>query len=191
MFNKVDRFHICVKYLYFLHLPVYSIGTFWFMRVTGHIAAPFPRLFSTLKAPTGRLEVRASSAEIPWEAARLSSNPLPNVVPPVTLSVLKDGIKGKWWVGLGTCAKLHPLSVLYPAPSMPEYDTDTPLNETDTTITVMLKPAQSRGAPVRWGGFLPCTLQFSFSVPHTPPVDSCHHQRPWAGLARSGSAVQA
>ncbi|XP_014643052.1 PREDICTED: receptor-type tyrosine-protein phosphatase T-like [Ceratotherium simum simum] len=35
------------------------------------------------------------------------------------------------------------------APSMPEYDTDTPLNETDTTITVMLKPAQSRGAPVR------------------------------------------
>ncbi|KAL0594989.1 Receptor-type tyrosine-protein phosphatase T, partial [Plecturocebus cupreus] len=35
------------------------------------------------------------------------------------------------------------------SPSMPEYDTDTPLNETDTTITVMLKPAQSRGAPVR------------------------------------------
>ncbi|XP_032074488.1 receptor-type tyrosine-protein phosphatase T [Thamnophis elegans] len=34
------------------------------------------------------------------------------------------------------------------APSMPEYDTDTPLNETETTITVMLKPAQSRGAPV-------------------------------------------
>ncbi|KAM3838613.1 receptor-type tyrosine-protein phosphatase T [Vipera latastei] len=34
------------------------------------------------------------------------------------------------------------------APSMPEYDSDTPLNETETTITVMLKPAQSRGAPV-------------------------------------------
>uniref|UniRef100_A0A674JR91 protein-tyrosine-phosphatase n=1 Tax=Terrapene triunguis TaxID=2587831 RepID=A0A674JR91_9SAUR len=34
------------------------------------------------------------------------------------------------------------------APSMPEYDMDSPLNETDTTITVMLKPAQSRGAPV-------------------------------------------
>ncbi|XP_067164084.1 receptor-type tyrosine-protein phosphatase T [Apteryx mantelli] len=34
------------------------------------------------------------------------------------------------------------------APSMPEYDTDSPLNETDTTITVLLKPAQSRGAPV-------------------------------------------
>ncbi|KYO42210.1 hypothetical protein Y1Q_0002829 [Alligator mississippiensis] len=34
------------------------------------------------------------------------------------------------------------------APSMPEYDTDSPLNETDTTITVMLKPAHSRGAPV-------------------------------------------
>uniref|UniRef100_A0A674DGX1 protein-tyrosine-phosphatase n=1 Tax=Salmo trutta TaxID=8032 RepID=A0A674DGX1_SALTR len=35
------------------------------------------------------------------------------------------------------------------APSMQEYETDTPpLNETDTTITVLLKPAQSRGAPV-------------------------------------------
>ncbi|XP_053099872.1 receptor-type tyrosine-protein phosphatase T isoform X9 [Hemicordylus capensis] len=34
------------------------------------------------------------------------------------------------------------------APSMPEYDTDSPLNETETTITVLLKPAQSRGAPV-------------------------------------------
>uniref|UniRef100_A0A672RBN1 protein-tyrosine-phosphatase n=1 Tax=Sinocyclocheilus grahami TaxID=75366 RepID=A0A672RBN1_SINGR len=34
------------------------------------------------------------------------------------------------------------------APSMPEYETDSPLNETDTTITILLKPAQSRGAPV-------------------------------------------
>ncbi|XP_016338044.1 receptor-type tyrosine-protein phosphatase T-like isoform X3 [Sinocyclocheilus anshuiensis] len=34
------------------------------------------------------------------------------------------------------------------APSMPEYETDSPLNETDMTITVLLKPAQSRGAPV-------------------------------------------
>ncbi|XP_066558188.1 receptor-type tyrosine-protein phosphatase T isoform X2 [Amia ocellicauda] len=34
------------------------------------------------------------------------------------------------------------------APSMPEYETDVPLNETDTTITVLLKPAKSRGAPV-------------------------------------------
>uniref|UniRef100_A0A3P8YSV1 protein-tyrosine-phosphatase n=1 Tax=Esox lucius TaxID=8010 RepID=A0A3P8YSV1_ESOLU len=35
------------------------------------------------------------------------------------------------------------------APSMPEYEADTaPLNETETTITVLLKPAQSRGAPV-------------------------------------------
>ncbi|MGH0185123.1 UNVERIFIED_CONTAM: hypothetical protein FKN15_016911 [Acipenser sinensis] len=34
------------------------------------------------------------------------------------------------------------------APSMPEYETDASLNETDTTITVLLKPAQSRGAPV-------------------------------------------
>uniref|UniRef100_A0A4W3JC04 protein-tyrosine-phosphatase n=1 Tax=Callorhinchus milii TaxID=7868 RepID=A0A4W3JC04_CALMI len=34
------------------------------------------------------------------------------------------------------------------APSMPGYNTEAPLNETDTTITVLLKPAQSRGAPI-------------------------------------------
>ncbi|XP_069508461.1 receptor-type tyrosine-protein phosphatase T isoform X15 [Ambystoma mexicanum] len=34
------------------------------------------------------------------------------------------------------------------APSMQEYDSETLFNETETTITVMLKPAQSRGAPV-------------------------------------------
>lgn len=34
------------------------------------------------------------------------------------------------------------------APSMPAYELETPLNQTDNTVTVMLKPAQSRGAPV-------------------------------------------
>ncbi|XP_016086449.1 receptor-type tyrosine-protein phosphatase mu-like, partial [Sinocyclocheilus grahami] len=34
------------------------------------------------------------------------------------------------------------------APSMPAYDQETPLNQTDSTVTVVLKPAQSRGAPV-------------------------------------------
>ncbi|XP_078397148.1 receptor-type tyrosine-protein phosphatase mu isoform X10 [Cetorhinus maximus] len=34
------------------------------------------------------------------------------------------------------------------APSMPAYDYDAPLNQTDSTVTVLLKPAQSRGAPV-------------------------------------------
>ncbi|XP_076838287.1 LOW QUALITY PROTEIN: receptor-type tyrosine-protein phosphatase mu-like [Brachyhypopomus gauderio] len=34
------------------------------------------------------------------------------------------------------------------APSMPAYDLETSLNQTDTTVTVLLKPAQSRGAPV-------------------------------------------
>lgn len=32
---------------------------------------------------------------------------------------------------------------------MPEYESEAPLNETETTITVLLKPAQSRGAPIR------------------------------------------
>lgn len=37
------------------------------------------------------------------------------------------------------------------APSMPPYDLETPLNQTDSTVTVLLKAAQSRGAPVRYG----------------------------------------
>ncbi|XP_075682527.1 receptor-type tyrosine-protein phosphatase mu isoform X4 [Rhinoderma darwinii] len=34
------------------------------------------------------------------------------------------------------------------APSMPAYELETPLNQTDSTLTVLLKPAQSRGAPL-------------------------------------------
>lgn len=42
------------------------------------------------------------------------------------------------------------MCMLFPtAPHMPGYDQETPLNQTDSTVTVLLKPAQSRGAPVR------------------------------------------
>ncbi|XP_047188891.1 receptor-type tyrosine-protein phosphatase T isoform X10 [Scophthalmus maximus] len=34
------------------------------------------------------------------------------------------------------------------APMMPDYESEAPLNETETTITILLKPAQSRGAPI-------------------------------------------
>ncbi|XP_023181880.1 receptor-type tyrosine-protein phosphatase mu-like isoform X2 [Xiphophorus maculatus] len=34
------------------------------------------------------------------------------------------------------------------APLMPPYDQEPPLNQTDSSVTVLLKPAQSRGAPV-------------------------------------------
>ncbi|XP_023576170.1 receptor-type tyrosine-protein phosphatase mu [Octodon degus] len=34
------------------------------------------------------------------------------------------------------------------APSMPAYELETPLNQTENTVTVLLKPAQSRGAPI-------------------------------------------
>uniref|UniRef100_A0A8C7ZQ23 protein-tyrosine-phosphatase n=1 Tax=Oryzias sinensis TaxID=183150 RepID=A0A8C7ZQ23_9TELE len=40
------------------------------------------------------------------------------------------------------------ISTKIAAPMMPEYDSESPLNETETTITVLLKPAQSRGAPI-------------------------------------------
>lgn len=68
-----------------------------------------------------------------------------------------EALRGIW----DMCLITSTLSLSSSAPSMPEYDADSPLNETDTTITVMLKPAQSRGAPVRWGttvcGFPFCT----------------------------------
>ncbi|CAB1420370.1 unnamed protein product [Pleuronectes platessa] len=34
------------------------------------------------------------------------------------------------------------------APLMPAYDQESPLNQTDSTVTLLLRPAQSRGAPV-------------------------------------------
>ncbi|XP_037311363.2 receptor-type tyrosine-protein phosphatase mu isoform X2 [Pungitius pungitius] len=34
------------------------------------------------------------------------------------------------------------------APLMPAYDHESPLNQTDSSVTILLKPAQSRGAPV-------------------------------------------
>lgn len=48
--------------------------------------------------------------------------------------------------GVFVCAFL----LLSSAPMMPEYESEAPLNETETTITILLKPAQSRGAPIRW-----------------------------------------
>ncbi|KAK2915522.1 hypothetical protein Q8A73_006116 [Channa argus] len=40
------------------------------------------------------------------------------------------------------------ISTKIAAPLMPEYESEAPLNETETTITILLKPAQSRGAPI-------------------------------------------
>uniref|UniRef100_A0AAQ4RXE4 protein-tyrosine-phosphatase n=1 Tax=Gasterosteus aculeatus aculeatus TaxID=481459 RepID=A0AAQ4RXE4_GASAC len=40
------------------------------------------------------------------------------------------------------------ISTKIAAPMMPEYESEAPLNETETTITILLKPAQSRGAPI-------------------------------------------
>uniref|UniRef100_A0AAQ4QIC8 protein-tyrosine-phosphatase n=1 Tax=Gasterosteus aculeatus aculeatus TaxID=481459 RepID=A0AAQ4QIC8_GASAC len=34
------------------------------------------------------------------------------------------------------------------APLMPAYDNESPMNQTDSSVTILLKPAQSRGAPV-------------------------------------------
>lgn len=40
---------------------------------------------------------------------------------------------------------------LSPAPTIEEYDgSEAFLNETATTITVLLKPAQAKGAPIRY-----------------------------------------
>ena len=38
-----------------------------------------------------------------------------------------------------------------PAPSFDYADMPSPLGESENTITVLLRPAQGRGAPIRWG----------------------------------------
>lgn len=43
----------------------------------------------------------------------------------------------------------HVCFIFPSAPMMPDYESEAPLNETETTITILLKPAQSRGAPIR------------------------------------------
>lgn len=45
------------------------------------------------------------------------------------------------------------------APTFDYGDMPSPLSETDSTITVLLRPAQGRGAPVRWGDHLSQTCQ--------------------------------
>ncbi|XP_061418301.1 receptor-type tyrosine-protein phosphatase kappa-like isoform X3 [Lethenteron reissneri] len=49
--------------------------------------------------------------------------------------------------GFGLPTTTH-FSTNISAPSMPDYDSSRPLEETETTITVLLKPATAKGAPV-------------------------------------------
>ncbi|MEQ2187000.1 hypothetical protein GOODEAATRI_000026 [Goodea atripinnis] len=58
------------------------------------------------------------------------------------------------------------------APSMPAYDQDTSLNQTDSTVTVLLKPAQSRGAPVSHLLTLSCILLFQESATSTVQINA-------------------
>uniref|UniRef100_A0AAV2JSN9 Receptor-type tyrosine-protein phosphatase U-like Fn3 domain-containing protein n=1 Tax=Knipowitschia caucasica TaxID=637954 RepID=A0AAV2JSN9_KNICA len=46
---------------------------------------------------------------------------------------------------------------------MPAYDQETSLNQTDTTVTVLLKPAQSRGAPVSHDKHLGRLVKLNFT----------------------------
>lgn len=52
------------------------------------------------------------------------------------------------------------------APTFDYGDMPSPLSETESTITVLLRPAQGRGAPVRSGNHLKCTYQILFSTKH-------------------------
>lgn len=65
-------------------------------------------------------------------------------------------------------------SFLSPAPTIEEYDgSEAFLNETATTITVLLKPAQAKGAPIRYcrnGVQISTTLQFSNRYMHRQDV---------------------
>lgn len=47
--------------------------------------------------------------------------------------------------------------ILFSAPTIDEYDgQEAFLNETATTITVLLKPAQAKGAPIRYSTSVIC-----------------------------------
>lgn len=83
-----------------------------------------------------------------------------------------------------TCAQLL-LSVLCPAPSMPEYDTDTPLNETDTTITVMLWSLLSLGEPLSGEEGLRLTFSIFFLFTTAPPAEHATGNASGARLPRS------
>jgi hypothetical protein len=49
------------------------------------------------------------------------------------------------WPGSGLMSLSPP-----PAPSFDYADMPSPLGESENTITVLLRPAQGRGAPIRW-----------------------------------------
>lgn len=58
--------------------------------------------------------------------------------------MIKVKLMVRWYIVLPTLA-------LSPAPTIGKYDgSEAFLNETATTITVLLKPAQAKGAPVRY-----------------------------------------
>lgn len=48
------------------------------------------------------------------------------------------------------------------APTFDYGDMPSPLSETESTITVLLRPAQGRGAPVRWGKDFKCVYHIFF-----------------------------
>lgn len=52
------------------------------------------------------------------------------------------------------------------APTFDYGDMPSPVSETESTITVLLRPAQGRGAPVRSGNHLKCTYQILFYITH-------------------------
>lgn len=51
---------------------------------------------------------------------------------------------------------------VFSAPTFDYGDIPGPLSETESTITVLLRPAQGRGAPVRWENDLKHTVTLSF-----------------------------
>jgi hypothetical protein len=66
----------------------------------------------------------------------------------------EDVGQGGWRPGFSyLVAGLHAVSLSpSPAPSFDYADMPSPLGESENTITVLLRPAQGRGAPVRWEG---------------------------------------
>lgn len=96
-----------------------------------------------------------------------------------------------------------------PAPSFDYADMPSPLGESENTITVLLRPAQGRGAPIRWespdGGVggqghsgeapaltqSPHTGQLTLVLPQPPILSSVRLERMFCGHGRQNACCHA
>ncbi|XP_057236866.1 receptor-type tyrosine-protein phosphatase T-like, partial [Malurus melanocephalus] len=147
--TRCHSYNLTVHYQYVFNQQKFEAEEL--IQTSSHYTLRGLRPFMTI-----RLRLALSNPEGRMESEELVVQTEEDVPGPVPLESIQGGpFEEKIYVQWKPPNETNGIITLYEletkrsqAPSMPEYDTDSPLNETDTTITVMLKPAQSRGAPV-------------------------------------------